>query len=160
MSNPNSDNVRQAYSEVCSSYHAIADFRAKLLGLLPLASGAGIFLLLESKDTDYMHLAAVGLFGFLTTLGLFFYELRGIQHCNALIASGKELERELLSASRELRGCVSQPPEGPIKVCRCNRCRMGDLPNRTSRLGLCHGRRAAVPDHRDADLRRPKCRRF
>ena len=27
-----------AYSEVCKSYHAIDDFRMKLLGFLPLAS--------------------------------------------------------------------------------------------------------------------------
>ena len=34
-----------AYSEVCKSYHAIDDFRMKLLGALPLASLVGIFLL-------------------------------------------------------------------------------------------------------------------
>ena len=30
------------YTEVCRSHDAITDFRAKLLALLPLASGAGI----------------------------------------------------------------------------------------------------------------------
>ncbi|MDZ7268448.1 MAG: hypothetical protein ONB48_12000 [candidate division KSB1 bacterium] len=33
-----------AYQEVCRSSHAIADFRAKQLGLLPLALATGIFL--------------------------------------------------------------------------------------------------------------------
>ncbi len=40
-------NLQIQYEEVCRSYQAIADFRAKLIGLLPLASGAGIFLLLN-----------------------------------------------------------------------------------------------------------------
>ncbi len=40
------------YKEVCAGYHAIADFRAKLLGLLPLASAGGIFFLLSDALTD------------------------------------------------------------------------------------------------------------
>jgi hypothetical protein len=28
-------NLRMAYQEVCTSFHAIDDFRAKMLGLLP-----------------------------------------------------------------------------------------------------------------------------
>ena len=38
------ENVRTVYREPCTSYRAIDDFRMKLLGLLPLATGAGIFL--------------------------------------------------------------------------------------------------------------------
>jgi divalent metal cation (Fe/Co/Zn/Cd) transporter len=91
-------NLSTVYQEVCASYHGIADFRAKLLGFLPLASGAGIFLLLgqlPDPECSPTILLAVGLFGFLVTLGLFTYELRGIQRCNALIAVGKKLEQEL-----------------------------------------------------------------
>jgi hypothetical protein len=33
-----------AYTEVCRSYQAVDDFRAKLLGILPIASLAGILL--------------------------------------------------------------------------------------------------------------------
>jgi hypothetical protein len=94
----NSANLRTVYQELCTSYHGIADFRAKLLGLLPLASGAGIFLLLEklpNLEQPPTILLAVGVFGFLMTLGLFTYELRGIQRCNGLIEAGKVLEREL-----------------------------------------------------------------
>jgi hypothetical protein len=95
---PDPSNLRMVYQELCASYHGIADFRAKLLGLLPLASGAGIFLLLgEPSGTQPLPktLVAVGVFGFLVTLGLFTYELRGIQRCNALIEVGKALEDEL-----------------------------------------------------------------
>jgi hypothetical protein len=87
-----------AYQAVCNSYHAIDDFRAKLLGLLPLASGAGIFLVLEKFDLDKLSsetksiLTAVGMFGFLITLGLFSYEIYGIKKCAALIEVGKRME--------------------------------------------------------------------
>jgi hypothetical protein len=43
------DALLAAYAEICKSYHAIDDFRMKLLGLLPFTSLAGILLL--SKDT-------------------------------------------------------------------------------------------------------------
>jgi hypothetical protein len=32
----NEDVLKVAYTEVCNSYHSIDDFRAKLLGFLPL----------------------------------------------------------------------------------------------------------------------------
>jgi hypothetical protein len=41
--------LKTAYEEICTSYHAIDDIRMKLLGLLPIATGAGVFLLLN-KD--------------------------------------------------------------------------------------------------------------
>lgn len=101
MDDNNQAALRTAYQEVCKSYHAIADFRAKLLGLLPLASGAGIFLLLESSsDTSGGNFSqefflGIGVFGLIVTLGLFVYELRGIQRCNGLIEVGKSLEKAL-----------------------------------------------------------------
>jgi len=83
------EELKVVYQEVCSSFHAIADFRAKLLGFLPLASGAGIFLLLNRSLTDgtEQYLLPIGVFGFAVTLGLFFYELRGIQKCWAFTGS-------------------------------------------------------------------------
>lgn len=91
------ENVRIEYQEVCQNHRAITDFRAKLLTLLPLASGTGIFLLLtkQSEPLDPTHLRAIGLFGFLVTLGLFFHELRGIGHCGELIRLGRELEQKM-----------------------------------------------------------------
>jgi len=91
------ENLRTEYREVCQHHHAISDFRAKLLTLLPLASGTGIFLLLrkQNEPLDPSHLAAIGIFGFVVTLGLFFHELRGILQCGALIELGKELEAKL-----------------------------------------------------------------
>ncbi|GAB4377367.1 MAG: hypothetical protein Kow00121_26590 [Elainellaceae cyanobacterium] len=89
------------YQEVCKSYHAVDDFRAKLLGFLPLAS-SGIFLLLgdalldpAKKAAIQQYLGGIGIFGFMITLGLFAYEIRGTQRCAALIRLGKRLEDSL-----------------------------------------------------------------
>jgi hypothetical protein len=107
-----------AYSSVCDSYHKIDDFRAKLLALLPLASGAGILILL-TRDVvapgraNDVHLIAAGLFGLGATIGLFVYEIRGIQRCRDLIWAGQRLERQLrlpLVKKRRL-GAFSAPRE-------------------------------------------------
>lgn len=103
MSNGNSDtqkleNLRTVYRELCSSYRAIDDFRTKLLGFLPLATGAGIFFLITDKDkitSVQQYFRPVGAFGFVVTLGLFSFELYGIKKCTHLIRAGKDLEKEL-----------------------------------------------------------------
>ena len=41
------------YDRTCESYHAVDDFRMKLLGPLPIATGSGVFLLLGGK-TDLL----------------------------------------------------------------------------------------------------------
>jgi hypothetical protein len=92
------DSLRAVYEEICSSHLAITDFRGKLLGLLPLATGVGIFLLLDNKtaNTKPTLLAAAGVFGVLVTIGLFFYEFRGMKECHTLRKHGAELEKKLL----------------------------------------------------------------
>jgi hypothetical protein len=90
------ENVRMAYQELCKSYQSIVDFRAKLLGFLPLASGASLFAVLgNGKDPVPYYAWVVGIFGFAITLGLFFYELRGLQRSAVLERTGRELEAEL-----------------------------------------------------------------
>ena len=85
-----------AYQELCKSYQSIVDFRAKLLGFLPLASGASLFALLGNGTNPVPYYAWVaGLFGFAITLGLFLYELRGLQRAAVLERTGRELETEL-----------------------------------------------------------------
>jgi len=78
LSDQQAQNFRAVYQELCNSYRAIDEFRTKLLGLLPLATGTGIFILIMDDDKfraveDY--LPYIGLFGFFITLGLLFYEL-------------------------------------------------------------------------------------
>jgi quercetin dioxygenase-like cupin family protein len=82
-----------AYRQICTSYADISDFRGKLLTLLPLATGTGAFLLLERGDSNL--LGPIGVFGAVVTLGLFMYELRGIQRCHRLEDQACTLEEEL-----------------------------------------------------------------
>jgi hypothetical protein len=92
------DALRAVYDEICRSHSAITKFRGKLLGLLPLATGVGIFLLLDNKTANAKPalLAAAGVFGVFVTIGLFFYEIRGVEECQLLRERGAELEGKLL----------------------------------------------------------------
>ncbi len=97
------------YQEICNSYNAINDWRAKLLGFLPLASGAGIFFLLNSSFTTVttqgkstpiptpltQYLLPIGIVGAVVTFGLFIYDIRAIQVRRSLIEAGREIEHSL-----------------------------------------------------------------
>jgi hypothetical protein len=93
--------VLAAYDEVCRSYETIDDFRAKLLGLLPVVSGAGLFLLLGNEaavDGDCSNpglFAIAGSFGAIVTVGLLCYEERGFQRCIRLVTVGQMLESRM-----------------------------------------------------------------
>jgi hypothetical protein len=91
------ESAKLAYAEVTRNHQGISEFRAKLLALLPLASGAGIFFLLGDAQSKASagDLAAIGLFGFTVTFGLFMYELRGIQQCHHLRDQATRLEEGL-----------------------------------------------------------------
>src|SRR5688500_4576176 len=94
----------QLYQQICDSYRAIDDFRAKLLGFLPLVSGGGIFFLLSDPLSKEL-MGAIGAFEAVITLGLFTYEIYGIEKCTALIKAGQDLE----SASKFEGQFLSRP---------------------------------------------------
>jgi hypothetical protein len=87
------------YGEVCRSHEEITDFRAKLLALLPIASGTGIGLLVihaDGKgDIPAWLLVPLGLFGALVTVGLFFFEFRQMDQCRQLRNTGVWIEDRL-----------------------------------------------------------------
>jgi hypothetical protein len=112
------------YQRVCDSYQAVDDFRTKLLGLLPVATGTGVFLLLSGKAELFEQggqtelaaaLAAIGIFGLLFTFGLFSYELFGTKKCHYLISCGKRIEDDLgvegqfRSRPPSLARCINEP---------------------------------------------------
>jgi hypothetical protein len=94
-------NLRLAYQRAGESYEAITEFRGKLLTLLPLATGTGAFLLLERAQKDPASsqfrniLGPIGIFSAVVTLGLFAYELRGMQRCHRLETQASVLESDL-----------------------------------------------------------------
>jgi hypothetical protein len=90
---PDPTSLTAVYQEVCKGHGAIADFRAKLLALLPIASAGGIGLLFKGENPIEGTLAvAIGVFGFVVTFGLFMYELRGVKDCVLLRGRAKKLE--------------------------------------------------------------------
>jgi hypothetical protein len=110
---PDAEAVRAVYAEICGAHAGITDFRAKLLALLPLASGTGLFLLLANDPVPQdkiRYLLPLGFFGGLVTLGLYLYELRGIQVCKMLRERGKRLEESALLARSGLDGAFSARP--------------------------------------------------
>jgi len=113
---PCNDALKAAYAETCVSYHRIDDFRGKLLALIPTLSGAGIFFVLrdlgDPKNTvQPRYVIGAALFGMLVTLGLYFYELRGIQRCVRLIKVAQDLEGQ---SGMSVNGQFTQwpPPVG------------------------------------------------
>jgi hypothetical protein len=97
MSDSQDENLKTTYDQLCTSYRAIDDFRAKLLGFLPLASGTGVFLLLPDNSNSPLntYLLPVGAFGFFITLGLFLFEIYGVKKCHALIKAGQKIEDQM-----------------------------------------------------------------
>lgn len=88
--------LRGAYDQLCVSYRAIDDFRAKLLGFLPLVTGGGLLFLTGRADGFAREfLFPVGIFGLVVTLGLLSYEIYGIAKCHALINAGTNMEASL-----------------------------------------------------------------
>jgi hypothetical protein len=113
MTNPQ-DEILKAYEQLCTSYRAIDDFRTKLLGFLPLATGTGIFLLAKGLSSEEKAvLTPIAAFGFLITLGLFSYEIHGIRKCGALMEAGEQLEGFL--AIRGL-GQFTQRPQNVARL--------------------------------------------
>ena len=117
-----------AYQRACTNHEAISEFRVKLLALLPLATGTVSLLLLRQQDTEHpeilQSLGPIGLLGLAVTVGLFAYELRGMQRCYRLEIQAGTLEKHLgLSTEegpfrgqppRSLRGMLGPPTAGLI----------------------------------------------
>ena len=101
--------VRLIYDEISNSFHKVDDFQAKLLGFLPLASGTLMSLLVgQDPKLHDAYVGVLGVFGALITLGLYCYELRGIQRCNILVRLGASIESDL-----ETRGPFTDKSTAP-----------------------------------------------
>lgn len=92
---PSQEVLLRHYGEVCASHGTITDFRAKLLALLPIASGAAIGVLGFGAADSGGLLVGLGLFGVVVTIGLFMYEVRQIDLCKQLRNHAAWIERRL-----------------------------------------------------------------
>ena len=89
------DSIAAVYAQVGENYRAIDDLRLRLLALLPLATGAGILVLLGGHGVAAVIGVPVGVFGMIATVSLYFYELHGVEKCANYIDRGAQLEDDL-----------------------------------------------------------------
>src|SRR6516165_6812072 len=87
----------EIYKEVCANIRATDEISFKLLGLVPTFAGvaAGALTLLEKSGngSNSCVMLALAVVGFVTTFGIFRWELRNIQKCQWLIGRAEDLER-------------------------------------------------------------------
>jgi hypothetical protein len=77
--------VEALFTEICTDIRETDGTSFRLLGLVPLVSGAAILTLMLSKQVPAEFVMLLGIFGAGVTLGLFRWELRNIQTCSWLI---------------------------------------------------------------------------
>ncbi|HSK63211.1 MAG TPA: hypothetical protein VK893_05200 [Pyrinomonadaceae bacterium] len=107
----NTDNY---YTNLNTNIRFTDDISFKLLGLVPLFSGAGILVaIMRSEYLWSPAIYAVGAFGALITLGLFRWELRNIQNCLWLIHCGRVLEQ---TEDATKPGQFYQRPGAPMRI--------------------------------------------
>ena len=96
MGEAKTESLLAEYQEMCKLDAAIRDLRAKLLGALPVVSGAAAALLVDSDAGERgWLLVGAGLFGAAVTLGFFIFERQGQEVCIGLVARGREVEGKL-----------------------------------------------------------------
>jgi hypothetical protein len=87
------NNLRMEYKEVHSYWRILTDIRFKLLAIVPTLAGLGVALL--SQIHEPLEAFAIGLLGFIVTLGITFYDQRNSQLYNAALIRAKNLERDM-----------------------------------------------------------------
>jgi hypothetical protein len=102
---PTEDVLKTMYQEVCRRHQSISEFRGKLLGVVPIASGAFIGLIAAKVDwsTSGPLLIAAGMVGALVTFGLYLYEAWQSDDCRHLIHHASFLEKELHMEAGQFR---------------------------------------------------------
>jgi len=90
---PSRASAEKRYEEICTSIRTTDEISFKLLGLVPLLSGAAI-MTVSKNDVNQGLLWLVSLFGTVVTLGLFRWELRNIQNCKWLASRAAEMEKD------------------------------------------------------------------
>ena len=104
----------RVYQDLCAGIRATDDISFKLIGLVPLLSGAGILTLFINQTTVHEKVGLVaflGLYAAAVSLGLFRWELRNIQTCGWLAARAAALDQAIAVDSR-----APPKPERPQKI--------------------------------------------
>lgn len=81
------------YRETCNNIRTTDEISFKLLGLVPLVSGAGIFgISLDREFASSPFAVILSFFGAVVTVALFIWELRNVSLCNWYVKYAKTLE--------------------------------------------------------------------
>lgn len=78
------------HEQTVKYFHALADTRFKLLAFVPLVTGGAVVAL--SPATSPVQTGLLGIFGFLVTLGITFYDRRNTHIYDAISVRAKSLE--------------------------------------------------------------------
>lgn len=103
--------VDRVYAEICSNIRSTDDISFKLMGSVPLLSGATLLTLFFKEPIPLAKgrlVVALSLFAAMITLGLLRWELRNIQRCTWLLKRAEALE----SAVPALVGKLPNAPHG------------------------------------------------
>jgi hypothetical protein len=106
--------IDRYYSELCLNIRTTDEISFKLMGAVPLVSGAGMTGLFAAGEKLALPDAAivlVALFAALVTLGLYRWECRNIGTCKWLIHRAADLERLLPLADAKTQ--FAGRPDGP-----------------------------------------------
>jgi hypothetical protein len=83
------------YNEICTNIRTTDEISFRLLGLVPLISGAGIFgLSTDSKFASSPISVLISFFAAVVTFAIFIWERRNIQLCNWFIDCAKTMEKD------------------------------------------------------------------
>jgi hypothetical protein len=110
------DNVMKLYNEINENIRFTDEISFKLLGLVPLISGAGIAGLILSNLNFTPYGALISFFAAIVTSALFMWELRNMQICKFYIDRLKEIEINTFKINEKdagrpkgrLRGIISK----------------------------------------------------
>jgi hypothetical protein len=106
--------AERVYAETCANIRATDDISFKLMGIVPLVSGATLltFFLQGTVSPDKTPLmAALAVFAALITLGLFRWELRNIQNCSWLRRRSEALEQVVVTTVG-----IAKQPQPPMRI--------------------------------------------
>ena len=87
------------YEQTTKYFHALADVRFKLLGLLPVVTGTAFGLLIQSERPELV--VTLGVFGLAVTFGILCYDQRNSQIYNAMQLRAKSLEALLAGCGKK-----------------------------------------------------------
>jgi hypothetical protein len=109
--NETSDTLKLEYKEFNSYWRTLAVIRFKLLAFVPTLAGLGVVLILNANNIEPLEAFAIGLFGFIATLGITFYDQRNSQLYNGAINMACLLEDDMNFRA----GIFSSRPDRTLK---------------------------------------------